>query len=54
MEKMLIRGVTKDKDVALVSVLGVKDNPGVAFNIFSKLSQKKYQCRYYSSVIRQR
>lgn len=40
MEKMLIRGVTKDKDVALVSVLGVKDNPGVAFNFFSKLSQK--------------
>ena len=40
MEKMLIRGVTKDKDVALVSVLGVKDNTGVAFNIFSKLSQK--------------
>lgn len=40
MEKMLIRGVTKDKDVALVSVLGVKDNPGVAFKIFSKLSQK--------------
>lgn len=40
MEKMLIRGVTKDKDVALVSVLGVQDNPGVAFNIFSRLSQK--------------
>ena len=40
MEKMLIRGVTKDKDVALVSVLGVKDNPGVAFKLFSKLSQK--------------
>lgn len=40
MEKMLIRGVTKDTDVALVSVLGVKDNPGVAFNIFSKLSHK--------------
>ena len=40
MEKMLIRGVTKDKDVALVSVLGVEDTPGVAFNIFSKLSQK--------------
>ena len=39
-DKLLIRGVTKDKDVALVSVLGVKDNPGVAFNIFSKLSQK--------------
>ena len=40
MEKMLIRGVTKDKDVALVSILGVQDNPGVAFKIFSKLSQK--------------
>lgn len=40
MEKMLIRGVTKDKDVALVSVLGVKDTPGVAFKIFGKLSQK--------------
>ena len=40
MEKMLIRGVTKDKDVALVSVLGVQDNPGVAFKLFSKLSQK--------------
>ncbi len=40
MEKMLIRGVTKDKDVALVSILGVKDTPGVAFKIFSKLSHK--------------
>jgi aspartate kinase len=40
MEKMLIRGVTKDKDIALVSILGVKDTPGVVFNIFSKLSQK--------------
>lgn len=40
MEKMLIRGVTKDKDVALVSILGVQDNPGVAFKIFAKLSAK--------------
>ncbi len=40
MEKMLIRGVTKDTDVALVSILGVKDSPGVAFQIFSKLSGK--------------
>lgn len=40
MEKMLIRGVTKDKDVALVSILGVNDAPGVAFKVFSKLSQK--------------
>jgi len=40
MEKMLIRGVTSDKDVALVSILGVKDNPGVAFRVFSRLSAK--------------
>ena len=40
MEKMLIRGVTKDTDVALVSILGVDDNPGVAFKIFAKLSAK--------------
>ena len=41
MEKMLIRGVTKDTDVALVSILGVPDNPGIAFKVFSKLSQKQ-------------
>ncbi|MBQ9228863.1 MAG: aspartate kinase [Eubacterium sp.] len=40
MEKMLIRGVTSDKDVALVSILGVQDNPGVAFRVFDKLSAK--------------
>ena len=40
MEKMLIRGVTKDTDVALISVVGVDDNPGVAFRIFSKLASK--------------
>lgn len=40
MEKMLIRGVTKDKDVALISVIGLEDNPGVAFKIFTKLAQK--------------
>ena len=38
MEK--IRGVTKDKDVALVSILGLQDTPGIAFKIFSKLSTK--------------
>lgn len=40
MEKMLIRGVTKDKDVARVSIIGLNDTPGVAFKIFSKLSQR--------------
>lgn len=41
MEKMLIRGVTKDTDVARISVVGMKDIPGNAFKLFSKLAQKK-------------
>ena len=40
MEKMLISGVAKDTNVARVSVVGVPDNPGLAFKLFSKLSQK--------------
>ncbi len=38
MEKMLIRGVTKDTDVARISILGVPDIPGIAFKIFGKLA----------------
>lgn len=41
MEKMLVRGVTKDTDVARISVTGVTDTPGVAFKLFSKLAAKK-------------
>lgn len=40
MEKMLISGVAKDTNVARISVVGVPDNPGLAFKLFSKLSQK--------------
>ena len=40
MEKMLISGVAKDTNVARISVVGVPDNPGLAFKMFSKLSQK--------------
>ena len=40
MEKMLIRGVTKDTDVARVSVIGVPNTPGIAFKRFSKLAAK--------------
>lgn len=40
MEKMLIRGVTKDTDVARISVVGMQDIPGNAFKMFSKLAQK--------------
>ena len=41
MEKMLIRGVTSDKNVATISVIGLKDLPGVAFKLFNKLAQYK-------------
>ena len=41
MEKMLVRGVTKDTDVARISVKSIPNNPGVAFNLFAKLAQKK-------------
>lgn len=40
MEKMLVRGVTKDTDVARISLIGVSDIPGIAFKVFNKLAQK--------------
>lgn len=41
MEKMLIRGVTKDTDVARISVTNIPNTPGIAFKLFSKLAAKK-------------
>ena len=41
MEKMLVRGVARDNNVARISIIGVEDTPGVAFKIFSKLAQKR-------------
>ena len=41
MEKMLVKGVAKDCDVARVAVIGLPDEPGIAFKIFSNLSRKK-------------
>ncbi len=41
MEKMLIKGVAKDCDAARVAVVGLPDEPGIAFKIFSNLSRKK-------------
>ena len=40
MEKMLISGVAKDTDIARVSVIGIPDEPGFAFKMFSKLAKK--------------
>ncbi len=39
-EKMLIRGVARDNDVARIAVVGVEDTPGIAFKIFSELAKK--------------
>ena len=40
-EKMLIKGVARDNDVARISVVGVPDNPGIAFRLFSTLASQK-------------
>ncbi|MDD6276355.1 MAG: aspartate kinase [Clostridia bacterium] len=40
MEKMLVRGVTKDTDTSRISIVGLTDVPGVAFKIFSVLAAK--------------
>jgi aspartate kinase len=41
MEKMLIRGVTRDNDITRITVLGVEDTPGRAFKLFSLLAKEK-------------
>lgn len=39
MEKMLVSGVAADKNTARVSVLGVSDEPGIAFRLFNLLAR---------------
>ena len=39
MEKMLIRGVTRDSNVARIAVIGLPDKPGIAFRVFSLMSK---------------
>ena len=41
MEKTLIKGVASDCNVTSISVVGLKDTPGVAFKLFNILAQKK-------------
>ena len=40
-EKMLVRGVTRDNDCARVALCGVEDTPGKAYTVFALLSKKK-------------
>ena len=39
-EGMLIKGVAKDDNVAVISILGVPDVPGMSFKVFSLLAQR--------------
>ena len=39
-EKMLIRGVTRDNDVARIAIVGLEDTPGIAFRVFSELARE--------------
>lgn len=40
-EKMLIKGVACDDDVARIAVMGVPDKPGIAFKVFALLAKEK-------------
>ncbi|MBS4786497.1 MAG: aspartate kinase [Clostridiales bacterium] len=40
-EKLLIKGVTKDVNIARISAMGVSDKPGIAFRLFSLLAKHK-------------
>ena len=40
-EGMLIKGVTKNENVSVISLLEVPDVPGMSFNVFSLMAQKK-------------
>ena len=39
MEKMLIKSVAKDEHVARISIVGLPDEPGIAFKVFSRVAK---------------
>ena len=41
MENMLVRGIAKDDDVAVIELIDVRDIPGIAFKVFSLIANKK-------------
>ena len=40
-ERMLISGVAADKDVSRISLVGIKDEPGKAFEVFALMAREK-------------
>ncbi|MCL2190037.1 MAG: aspartate kinase [Defluviitaleaceae bacterium] len=41
MEKLLFSGLALDRDVARISILGLRDRPGIAYHVFSLLAAQK-------------
>lgn len=41
MEKTLVNGIAVDKNVAVISIVGLEDEPGMVFKLFSLLSRSK-------------
>ena len=39
MEKVLVRGVSLDENIAKISIFEVPDQPGIAFRLFSALAK---------------
>ena len=40
-ERMIVKGVARDNDVARISICNIDDKPGMAFKVFSLLASKK-------------
>ena len=41
MERMLVSGVAADKKVSRISIMGINDEPGMAFEVFSLMAKEK-------------
>ena len=41
LEKMFVNGLAVDKDIARISIIGIKDKPGMAYKVFSLLARKQ-------------
>ncbi len=41
MEKTIIRGAAKDSNISRISIVGLADQPGIAFKVFNRLAQSK-------------
>ena len=42
-ERMLVSGVAVDKNAARIAIIGLKDEPGIAFKVFDLLRKTQHQ-----------